>query len=313
MNRNLGKFNAVGCAILLRMKFRFSCFILIFSICLFAFSASTKETAQKVLPICELKDARINESSGLAASTKYPFQSLLVTHNDSGGEAKLFYFNLQGETVAEVLLNGATNIDWEDIAIAGDYIYVGDIGDNLRRRESVTIYRLREPEFHPKKLGQKLEATYEKMTLKYPDAPCDAETLIATASGEIILVSKNGGPSRFYKTPRAFKNGGTQTLKKIGEYSFKGKSARSYLATGGDLVTGETQFVVRTYTHAYVWLLNDYDWTQAIARAPAIQELPQSKQGEAICYEFAAGDFFVSEEGTPAPIWKVPFLDEFPF
>ena len=273
---------------------------------------SVAAQAQNLLPIaekiCELQDARINESSGIASSRKYSASELLVTHNDSGGEAKLFYVNLRGETVAEVLLKGATNIDWEDMAISGEYIYGGDIGDNLRKRESVVIYRLREPKFNPETIGQKLEASWEKMTLKYPDAPCDSETLMATQNGEIILVSKNGGRSRFYQTPRAFENNSTQTLEKIGEYSFTGKTASSYLATGGDLSEDESRFVVRTYTHAHEWILPpNHDWKSAFASTPRSWELPKSKQGEAICYSSDGQEYFTSEEGAGTPIYRMEF------
>src|SRR5690606_30306729 len=118
-----------------------------------------------------------------------------------------FLFNRQGETVAEVLLQGAQNIDWEDMAIAGDWVYVGDFGDNWHQRDSVTIYRFREPVLDAAKTGQSLVSTCEKMTLRYPGGARDCETLMATAAGELILVSKNGGASRFYQTPRAFKDG----------------------------------------------------------------------------------------------------------
>ena len=289
------------------MNFRRWTLLLLFLVFHFAVVAKAQNVAPVAEKICELKDARINESSGLAASRKYSASELLITHNDSGGEPKLFYVNLHGETVAEVLLKGATNIDWEDMAITDDWIYVGDIGDNMRKRESVTIYRLREPEFNPRKTGQKREATCEKMTLKYPDAPCDSETLMATRNGEIILISKNGGPSRFYKTPRAFENNATQTLEKIGEYSFTGKTASSYLTTGGDLSPSGMSFIVRTYTHAYAWSLLDETWKRAIKDTPYIWELPTSKQGEAICFAADSSAYFLSSEGAPAPIWKIKF------
>jgi len=288
------------------MKFRRFSFL--FSVLLFGFSAGAQTALPVSEKICELQDARINESSGLAASRKYSRRNLLITHNDSGGEASLFYINSKGQTVAEVSLKNASNLDWEDIAIAGKYIYVGDIGDNLRKRESITIYRLREPKFNPKKTRQKLEVSCEKMTLKYPDAPCDAETLMATSQGEIVLVSKNGGASRFYKTPRAFEKNSAQTLELIGEYAFKGESALSYLTTGGDLSENETRFIIRTYSHAYEWVLPpEKDWRQAITSTPFVWELPASKQGEAICYSADGEEYFVSSEGAPAPIWKIEF------
>src|SRR5438477_556362 len=55
--------------------------------------------------ICDLPDERIDESSGLAASRKYP--GCLWTHNDSGDSARLFLLDAQGKTLSEVDVQGA--------------------------------------------------------------------------------------------------------------------------------------------------------------------------------------------------------------
>lgn len=290
------------------MRKWFGVFILVVAL----LAAPFRSLAEADIPVsklvCELQDTRIDESSGLAASRKYFDQELLWTHNDSGGKPELFLVNLKGQTVATVLLKDAASLDWEDMAIAGGFIYVGDIGDNWRRRKEIVIYRIPEPQLDPEKLGQKLEVSSEKMVLNYPDGAADCETLIATSSGHLVLVSKNGGPSRFYKTLEPFQNGSTQTLEKFGEYSFTGETAWSYLSTGGDLSPDETRFVVRTYTHAYEWQLPaDGGWKKIDWSAPREWELPESEQGEAICYSADGQKYFLSSEGIPAPIWSVEF------
>lgn len=287
---------------------------------IFLFSTSllltpAQSPAKEITPIselvCELQDTRIDESSGLAASRKYSEHDLLWTHNDSGGNPELFLVNLQGETVATVLLQDAKNLDWEDIAIANGFVYIGDIGDNWRRRGEIVIYRIPEPQLDPQKLGQTLEVACERMVLKYPDGAADCETLLATASGHLILVSKNGGASRFYRTPAPFENDTTQLLEKCGEYSFTGATAWSYLTTGGDLHPDESRFVVRTYTHAYEWELpENQKWKDISWSSPRQWELPESKQGEAICYSADGQKYFLSSEGVPAPIWRLELISK---
>lgn len=274
--------------------------------------ACAHESAPVARLVCELKDARIDESSGLAASREYSHQGLLVTHNDSGGKPEIYYVNLQGETVATVLLRGAQNVDWEDIAISNGWIYVADTGNNLRRRKSVVIYRLREPKFDPEKINQSLEAGCEKMMVQFPDGAHDCETLMALQSGKLILVSKLSFPFKvgdangFYQTPAPFKNGVTQTLRKIGEYAFNGPLMFSYLTTGGDLSPDESRFVVRTYTHAYEWKLPpDQDWKKVHWSTPVSWELPETEQGEAICYSADGTKLFTSSEKLPTPIWEI--------
>jgi hypothetical protein len=288
-------------------------FALLFLILISHNFARAAETPAQVLiarKLCDLQDARINESSGLAASRRYAAQNLLWTHNDSGGETRIFCVNLKGQTVAEVLLQNATNIDWEDLAISGDknnsWIYAGDIGDNLERRESITIYRICEPQFDPDKTGQVLNAQCEAMTLKYPDAPHNCEALMANARGEILLVSKNGGASKIFKTPQPFQNGATQMLEQVGEYSFTGATAWGYLTTGGSISADEKHLVIRTYTHAYEWKIPaQNDWKAMWKEKPRIFELAPSKQGESICYSASGAKFFTTSEGIPCPLFEL--------
>jgi hypothetical protein len=261
--------------------------------------------------LCDLQDTRINESSGLAASSRYAQSNLLWTHNDSGGEPKIYAIKPQGQTVAEVLLRGATNIDWEDIGISGGWIYVADTGDNLHKRANVTIYRLREPELDPKKIGQMLETDCETMTLQYPDGAHDCETLLPLKNGELLLVSKNGGASQIYKTPEPFQNITTQTLAKIGEYSFTGATARSMLTSGGSVSPDEKHLVIRTYTHAYEWTIPaKIDGHTFWKSAPRIFELPPCRQGESICYSADGTKYFATSEGVPTPLFMIESEEE---
>jgi hypothetical protein len=51
-----------------------------------------------------------------------------------GGDNRIYAISEQGKRLADVRLDGATNWDWEDIAVNVEdgisYIYLADIGDN---------------------------------------------------------------------------------------------------------------------------------------------------------------------------------------
>src|SRR5690554_6324978 len=89
-------------------------------------------------PMGELDNQAIDEASGIVASPRYP--GFLYTHNDSGGDAEVFIIDTLGRSHATIQLEGAKNVDWEDIAIGpgkdprSNYVYVGDIGDNNAKR-----------------------------------------------------------------------------------------------------------------------------------------------------------------------------------
>ncbi len=77
------------------------------------------------------------ESSGLLA-----VNGALWTHNDSDNENKLYQVDpSNGEVVREVTLTNASNVDWEAITSDGEWVYVGDFGNNPGSRTNLRIYR----------------------------------------------------------------------------------------------------------------------------------------------------------------------------
>jgi len=83
--------------------------------------------------LAKLEHPAINESSGLAAGRINP--DVFWTHNDSGGGPRLFAFDKQGRSVADLTVPGARARDWEDMASfrSGDQglIVIGDVGGHL--------------------------------------------------------------------------------------------------------------------------------------------------------------------------------------
>ena len=63
----------------------------------------------------EIEFNKITEASGLIASSKN--KDVFWTHNDSGGENKIYAFNPTGKHLGSYLLKNCIARDWEDIAI----------------------------------------------------------------------------------------------------------------------------------------------------------------------------------------------------
>ena len=107
-------------------------------------SVSSGQTVGKVV------DPQINEASSFTVSTIH--SDLLWIVNDSGNNATVYGVKKNGNVVMRIFLSGATNVDWEAIEQAScdensdkSCLFIGDIGDNLRRRQNITIYRVVEP------------------------------------------------------------------------------------------------------------------------------------------------------------------------
>ena len=99
-------------------------------VALVSFAAST--TPRSDLDDVEMLAPVIHEaieSSGLARWGNH-----LLTHPDSAAQAELYEIDDEGEFFRTIPISGATNTDWEDLAVAacdeGECAFIGDIGDN---------------------------------------------------------------------------------------------------------------------------------------------------------------------------------------
>ncbi len=82
-------------------------------------------------------EALLEENSGI----EY-IDGFIYTFNDSGGEAEIYKVDPKtGKIVQTIRLKKVKNIDWEDIAFDGKYLYIGDFGNNLGERDQKYIYQ----------------------------------------------------------------------------------------------------------------------------------------------------------------------------
>src|SRR5262245_1156570 len=94
--------------------------------------------------LTDLKNRSVNESSGIVASRRN--SNLFWTHNDSGDGPFIYAFDRGGNHLGVWRVAGATARDWEDIAIGpgptkdSPYVYIGDIGDNEKKRDEIVVY-----------------------------------------------------------------------------------------------------------------------------------------------------------------------------
>src|SRR5687768_3191249 len=153
--------------------------------------------------LAEIKDKKIGEASGIAASINNP--GLLWTHNDSGNDANIFLIDDKLNLRLECKLGGIDNRDWEDIAVGPgpepgkNYVYVGDIGDNLGRYEYKVIYRFEEPIFK-EGTSEVVINPIDKIVFSLPDERKDAETLlIDPLTKDLFVISKREKPVVVYR------------------------------------------------------------------------------------------------------------------
>jgi hypothetical protein len=249
--------------------------------------------ATRVRVIGRVTSPSATELSGLVLSRTR--RGVLWTHNDSGDVARLLAVTTAGRTVAEVTLDGAENVDWEDIALGPNTsLLAGDIGDNLGRRSSVVVYRVDEPRTSG---TVAVAARYE---LRYPDGGRDAEALLFDrASGSIVIVTKSFGGEAGVYVAREPSSRRVTTLRRAATI----RLGPGEPVTAGDVSGDGTTIALRTYDKALLWRLRAGETiAAALGRRPcaADAELLREGQGEALALTRDGRAFITVPEG-PRP------------
>jgi hypothetical protein len=250
--------------------------------------------------IIDIQSTRITESSGLAASNRVAGH--FWTHNDSGDGPQLFAIDSHGVVTGSVVLEGATAIDWEDMAsfVDGDSkrLLIADIGDNQAKRKSVTLYLLNEPD--PREhLRTK---SFQSITVKYPDGSHDCESIgVDVKRREVWLVTKSFLPlAQVYSMslPNESADPASVTLVHRGTIAVSMVSAMDIDPRSGDVVLVNyvqcLRYKVSDQAKAGAWIL----------QVPRVSELPKLKQIEAVAVD-ANGDVWVTSEGVPGKLSRL--------
>lgn len=154
-----------------------------------------------------ITDERIAGASGFAVGLASP--GVIYVQNDSDDRNRFFALDVRtGATAATITVPGATNVDWEDIAISPDAdgrpsAWLADIGDNRAQRREVDVYRVDEPNIARTARGRSLHTDRPDVwRLRYPGGAVDAESFAVTPAGTGYIVTKSfTGDSTVYRLP----------------------------------------------------------------------------------------------------------------
>lgn len=257
-------------------------------------------------PLFKFADREINECSGQAVS--HATEGLLWVHNDSGDKARVFGVDAQGVTRARLAFRGVTAVDWEDMALAGlpgqTHLYVGDIGDNRRRRPDIQVYRVKEPKVDLQGPTVDLTLEAEMVQLTYPDGAKDAESLLVEPNGTIVIISKDAQGSHVYRSPRPFEDGLSMKLSKVSSVKLGAEGWFTRLATAADFSPDGRSLALVTYAQLYEYRLPaPYDVSTLGAVPVTVGNLRTLKQCESVCYSKDGKVILYSSEGVGAPVY----------
>lgn len=261
---------------------------------------------------------QIDEASGIVQSAWD--DDRLWVHNDSGNGSQIFAVNFEGELLGALVLP-VRNRDWEEIARgpcdAEDWrrscLYIGEIGDNNGRYDSVAIHRVREPQHLDGGSIELDESQVETMHLVYPDGPRDAEAFVVDDRQSIWILSKRPqGQTRLY-TANFRENTSPRELRYVREYAFNHLSfrGRADFLTAADWDPERRIMILRLYTMAVAFLVPSGDLSDLFDLPGQIVPTGFDLQGEGIGWLRDGGYVHISE-GRNVRIWKVGLQDQQP-
>lgn len=248
------------------------------------------------------------ENSGIVKSRQWP--ELYWMQNDSGDEPRIYPVRRDGTVYDSsrypespgVLIGGAINVDWEDIAVdASGHVIVADFGNGGNDRRDLVLYYLAEPSPDAGRT-----TVLRKIFFHYPEqklwpAPkddfnYDAEGIF-TLGDKVFVCTKHRSDSmtRIYRLDEA-DGVESQPLKLLDKFDVRGQ------VTGADATPDGKRLVLLTYES--LWLFDVTDPQRPLSGP--VRWLPFAPQGdmEAVCF---ADDktLLVADEAT-ARIYEVP-------
>ena len=196
----------------------------------------------------------INETSGLEI-----INDVFITHNDSGGESSLYFFNHIGEIINSKKLEEESfweiyNNDWEDITADEDFIYIADTGNNFGTRDNLSIIKVNISDFS---VDSKIDFFYSDQESFFPSSKhkYDAEALLIIED-KIALFSKDRDSlnTDLYLIDNKVK--GKQELSSVAKFNVNS------LITGGDYDSDTGILALVSYSskgEQYLILFEDFD------------------------------------------------------
>jgi len=272
---------------------------------------ATESLGLTILPPVQVgTNSALDEVSGLVGSRS--IADTLWVHNDSGDSARFYAIDTLGNLQGQFFLSGAAAIDWEDMAIGpkqggGNYLYLGDIGDNDKDRSQIWVYRVDEPQVAT---GGTIGAgSYAQALLEYPSGAQNAESLtVDPLTGEIYIVAKDESRRVYRAAADAFDHPGVaSTLTDLGTLN-----APLFRPSAADISPDGLHILVRDRsTTAYLFKRTVGQSVWDALQTPGIPfTLAAESQGEAIGWAADGMGFYTTSEWDgdgPRPIYFYGF------
>lgn len=263
------------------------------------FTATYETAGLPESPLFQLEDtfhlkADLPEISGLVRASdtgRYFYWG----EEDSGNPNAIYLLDTLGRLAGTRYLSGVLNRDWEDIAAGpgpapGFYLYLGDIGDNLRLFPFITVYRFQAAFGSPASWKDSLIKQFDALNLLYPDGHHDAEALMVDPETKDLFILTKESPTGVYVASYPQNPASASRLVKLGTIPLS-------TVTAADISMDGSGILIKNYDGIYYWKREKGQSVGACLQQPPVRLRYQKEpQGEAIAWDPEGKGFYTISE-----------------
>lgn len=277
----------------------------------------------RLQPSASLAQGPARENSGIVASRRHDDVFWMI--NDSGDEPRVYPVRADGTvygasrgapnsdgmagnySTSGILVGGAINVDWEDIALdAADRLLIPDFGNNSNDRRDLVIYVLNEP-----RPGAGRTTWREKWFFRYPqqaDFPAreddfnyDAEALFTIGTTAYVLTKhRSDTHTRLYRLddPQPHR---VNELELLGRFDIGGR------VTAADASADGLRLLVATYQA--LWLFERTTLEEPFFDGRVSRLRFKASQVEAACFVDASAEQLLLADEKDAVLFELALRD----
>ena len=219
----------------------------------------------------------------ISAVEKFPNSEILWMIEDAGNDNVLFGINFNGKIEREITIANAKNKDWEDLTTDNkNTIYIGDFGNNNKKRDVFTIYKI--PNIDT--ISDKAVATKIDFELPKKMKSKDFEAFFLFRN-QFYIFSKEHKKGVVIKVPNIE---GIHTAEQVTEFEITGKRSK---ITSADISEDGKSIVL--LNHDKAWQFSNFKDDDFFKGDKKMLDFKHSSQKEGVCF-FGKNRLLITDE-----------------
>lgn len=209
--------------------------------------------------------------------------NLVWVIEDKGNTNNLYGLTFKGTIEKSIDIINASNDDWEDLTsdMYGN-IYIGDFGNNHKKRQNFTIYKVLKNDL--KKENAKAKKIQFTLPKKKDSRDFEAFFLL---NNQFYIFSKEHKETTVYRVPNIE---GIHRAEFVLNHKFKSKHIR---ITSADIASDGTIVLLN---HKKLWKLSNYEGDQFFSGTIETLDFDHNSQKEGVCFFPKEKNILISDE-----------------